>query len=83
MVTNDAIIIINIGILKLGGMIFLREETSKLEKTKTKVAARPIPRPLYAEVVTASVGHSPIARTRIKLFLIIPSMKVRFIVLSL
>jgi hypothetical protein len=29
------------------------------------------------------VGQSPIARTRVKLFLIIPSIKVRFIVLSL
>ena len=83
MVTKDAIIIMNIGILKLAGMIFLNEEINKLERIKTKVAARPIPSPLYAEVVTASVGQSPIARTRIKLFLTMPSIRVRFIFLSL
>ena len=83
MVTKDAIIIMNIGILKLAGMIFLNEEINKFESIKTKVAARPIPRPLYAEVVTASVGQSPIARTRIKLFLTMPSIRVRFIFLSL
>ncbi len=46
MVTNEAIIIMKIGILKFEGIIFLREETIKLEKTKTKVEAKPIPRPL-------------------------------------
>ena len=82
MVTNDAIIIMNIGILKLAGMIFLKDDINKLESTKTKVAAIPIPMPLYADVVTASVGQRPIARTRIKLFLTIPSIRVRFISLS-
>jgi hypothetical protein len=72
----------NIGILKLAGIIFLKEEINKLDRTKTKVAAIPMPMPLYAEVVTASVGHRPIAKTRIKLFLTMPSIRVRFIALS-
>lgn len=73
----------NMGILKLVGIIFLKEEINKLESIKTKVAAIPIPSPLYAEVVTARVGQSPIARTSIKLFLTMPSIRVRFIFLSL
>lgn len=72
----------NIGILRLEGVIFLKEEISRLEKMKTKVAARPIPRPLYAEVVTARVGHRPIAKTKIRLFLTMPSIRVCFIFLS-
>ena len=82
MVTKEAIIMMNIGILKLAGIIFLKEEINKLDRTKTKVAAIPMPMPLYAEVVTASVGHRPIAKTRIKLFLTMPSIRVRFIALS-
>ena len=46
MVTNEAIIIMKIGILKFGGMIFLKEEIIKLDETKTNVAASPMPRPL-------------------------------------
>ncbi len=41
------------------GMSFLSMETIRLERTRTKVVANPIPKPFSAMVVTASVGQRP------------------------
>ena len=64
-VTNEATITINAGILTLSGMIFLSADIIKFDITRTAVVERPIPSPLNAEVVTASVGHIPSIKTRV------------------
>lgn len=43
-------------------MILRSAEMAMLEHTSTNVAARPMPRPLTASVVTASVGQVPSTR---------------------
>ena len=62
-VTNEAMTTINDGILTVSGMTFLSNDITRLERARTKVVARPIDRPLMADVVTASVGHIPSTRT--------------------
>ena len=52
MVTNDAIIIINAGILTLLGICDLTRETTIFDINKTNNVATPIPKPLYADDVT-------------------------------
>ncbi len=64
MVTNVAITTIKQGILIFLGMKFLISETSRFEKTRTKVDAAPIPIAFSTEVDTARVGHSPSRRTK-------------------
>jgi hypothetical protein len=64
MVTNEAIITIKEGILTLSGIKSLTSETTKLDITKTKVVANPIPSPLMAEVVVPSVGQRPKSNTK-------------------
>ena len=55
----------NAGILTESGMIFLSMEISILDITSTAVVESPMPIPLTAEVVTASVGHMPSIRTNV------------------
>ncbi len=43
-----------------------------MENTKTSVVDKPMPKPLMAEVVTASVGHIPKRSTKVGFSLIIP-----------
>ena len=46
-------------------MILRSMEISILDSTSTTVVESPIPIPLIAEVVTASVGHIPSIRQRL------------------
>ena len=55
----------NAGILTESGIIFLSMEISILDMIRTAVVESPIPIPLVAEVVTASVGHIPSMRTNV------------------
>ena len=48
----------------LSGMTLRRADTATLEPMSTKVAARPMPRPLEAMVVMARVGQVPSTRRR-------------------
>ena len=64
MVTKLAIITINAGIRTLSGIMFLTAETTRFDMIRTKVVAKPIPRPLMAEEVTPKVGHIPRRRTK-------------------
>lgn len=47
------------GIRTLSGITFLKRETRALEHMSISVAASPMPKPLNALVVIASVGHIP------------------------
>ena len=47
------------GILTFVGMKFLNNDIKRLENSKTKVVASPIPIPFATLVVTARVGHMP------------------------
>ena len=58
-VTNDAMIRMKAAILTLSGIKFFNNAIKRLEQTRTNVVAAPIPIPLIAAVVTASVGHAP------------------------
>ena len=71
-VTNEATITINAGILTLSGIIFLSSEMIRLLSASTTAVVSPIPRPLIADVVTASVGHIPSVNTNVGFSLIIP-----------
>ncbi len=55
MVTNDAIITINDGILTFAGITFLKADTTRFDATRTKVVASPMAIPFMAAVVTARV----------------------------
>jgi len=59
MVTKVAMTRMNDGILTVLGIAFDASEMTMLEPSRTKVVARPMPRPLIADVVTASTGQSP------------------------
>src|SRR3990170_735052 len=63
-VTKEAITIMKAGILIISGIIFRNKEIMMFEETRTKAVAIPIPTPLTAEVVTASVGHIPKTRRK-------------------
>lgn len=47
------------------GIIFRSNETKKLEKTKTKVKASPMPKALLKAVVTASAGQNPKSKPKV------------------
>ena len=47
------------GIRILSGITFRSREITRFEPIRTAVTDRPMPRPLIADVVTASVGHMP------------------------
>ena len=72
MVTKDATTTINAGIRTESGMILRSMEIRRLDITSTAVVDRPIPIPLTADVVTASVGHIPSIRTKIGFSVIRP-----------
>ena len=78
MVTNEAIITINAGILTLSGIRFFNNEIKQFERTSTNIVANPIPKPFVPEVVTPRVGHIPKRRTNVGFSLIIP--RVRFFI---
>jgi hypothetical protein len=58
-VTKVAMITIKHGILTLAGIIFLKQDTKKFEKTRTNVTASPMPIPFANDFDTARVGHNP------------------------
>ena len=74
-VTNEAMITINDGILTLSGMTFLSAEIMKLLSTRIHVVVSPIPAPLMADDVTASVGHIPSICTKVGFSFTIPLYK--------
>ena len=59
----------------LSGMMFLSSEMTMLEQMSTTVAAMPMPMPLTAIVVTASVGQVPRMRTRVGFSLRMPFVR--------
>ena len=71
-VTNEATITMNAGILTLSGITFLSTEIKRLLSARTAAVVSPIPRPFMADVVTASVGHIPRVRTNVGFSLIMP-----------
>ena len=74
-VTNEAMITINDGILTLSGITFLSAEIMKLLSTRIHVVVSPIPAPLMADDVTASVGHIPSICTKVGFSFTIPLYK--------
>ena len=64
-VTKEAIITINAGILTLEGITLRKREIKRLLRASTTMVVSPIPSPLMAEVVTASVGHMPSISTKV------------------
>jgi hypothetical protein len=58
-VTNAAMITIKAGMRILSGIILATNEMTRLDITRTKAVANPIPIPFIAEVVTPNVGHIP------------------------
>ena len=62
MVTNAAITVIYAGRRTLSGITLRSAEMAMLEPISTNVAARPMPMPFVATVVTASVGQVPSTR---------------------
>ena len=64
-VTNEAMITMYAGIRTLSGINFFTSEITVFEHNSTLAVARPIPMPLIAEVVVASVGHIPSRRTNV------------------
>ena len=73
MVTNEAITTMYEGMRTLSGMKRAMAEIVMLERISTIMVARPMPRPLMAEVVVPSVGHIPRTSTNVGLFLTMPS----------
>ena len=74
-VTMEAITTIYEGIRIIGGIKFFIRDIIELEKIKTKRVANPIPKPLFAEVVTPKVGHIPKSITKVGFSFIIPLVK--------
>ena len=64
MVTKEAIITINEGILTLSGIRFLTSAITVLDISNTKVVAKPIPNPFMAVEVTPKVGHNPSSKLK-------------------
>ena len=71
------------GIRILSGIRFATSEMAKLDSTRTKAVANPIPKPLMAEVVTPSVGHIPSRSTKVGFSLKNPLVKVCQLFISL
>ena len=71
-VTNDATTTMNAGILTPSGIALRSNEIIRFDNASTTVEESPIPIPLIADVVTASVGHIPSVSTRVGFSLIIP-----------
>ena len=74
-VTNEATMTMNAGILTLSGMILRSAEIIRLDMISTAVVESPIPSPFEPEVVTASVGHIPSISTSVGFSLIMPLYK--------
>ena len=55
----------NAGIRTPSGMIFRSAEIMRFDMVRITVVVSPIPIPLIADVVTASVGHIPSIRTKV------------------
>ena len=62
----------NAGILTPSGITLRSNEIIRFDNASTTVEESPIPIPLIADVVTASVGHIPSVKTRVGFSLIIP-----------
>ena len=75
-VTKVAMISTKQGIRTLSGMTLRSKDTSAFEHTRTKVAASPIPKPLNALVVTASVGQVPRTSLNTGFDVIMPFVKI-------
>ena len=66
----------NAGIRISSGIALRRREITRLEKIRTKVTARPMPIPLLAAVVIASVGHMPSTIRNVGFSSMMPFMKI-------
>ena len=68
---------IKAGMRTLSGITLRRAEMAMLLPSSTKVAAAPMPRPLMALVVTASVGQVPSTRRKVGFSVSTPFIKMR------
>jgi hypothetical protein len=75
-VTKPAIIVTKAGILTLSGITFLVAAITAFDPTSTAVVANPIPTPLIAAVVTASVGQVPSTSLKVGFSFTKPFVKV-------
>jgi hypothetical protein len=57
-------------------VILLIHEITTLVHSRTVIVAKPMDRPLRAEVVVASVGHMPSMRTNVGLSLMMPFLMI-------
>ena len=74
-VTNEAMITMYAGIRTLSGISFRSREIMKLLIVRITIVVSPMPSPLIAEDVTASVGHIPSIWTKVGFSVIIPFFK--------
>ena len=66
------------GMRMRSGISRLSSEMTRLEHISTNVVARPMPRPLTAAVVMASVGHMPSTRRKVGFSVTRPFVTIRF-----
>ena len=71
-VTKDATTTIKAGTRTPSGMIFRSMEIIRFDSARITVVVSPIPIPLMALVVTASVGHMPSISTKVGFSFTIP-----------
>ena len=76
MVTNDAMTTMKTGMRTLSGVMLLMHEMTMLEQMSTNMVAKPMERPLMADVVVASVGHMPSSNTKIGFSLTSPLVRI-------
>ena len=77
MVTKVQMTTMKAGMRTLSGIKLRSREITALEPSSTKVAAAPMPRPLMALVVTASVGQVPSTRRKVGFSVSTPFIKMR------
>ena len=65
MVTKEAMTTTKTGMRTLSGVRFFISDITMLEQMSTNIVARPIDKPLMADVVVASVGHMPRRSTNV------------------
>ena len=84
MVTKDAMTTMNTGMRTLSGVRFLINDITMFEQISTNIVAKPIDKPLMADVVVASVGHIPRSNTKQGFSLMMPlsNIFIEFIISS-
>ena len=76
MVTKEAMTTTKTGMRTLSGVRFFISDITMLEQMSTNIVARPIDKPLMADVVVASVGHMPKRRTNVGFSFMMPLVSI-------